>query len=62
MATEYVGMAIAGLIIQYIIIYFAVHNGTDGTRKLLKQQNNLLENLARKSGATEQEIDNAKNV
>lgn len=55
-------IGIIALIIQYAIIMFAIHNSTVVLREQAKIQTALLTEIARKSGVTEEEIQEALNT
>lgn len=57
--SEIIIYAIIGLIIQYALIYFAIHNATTRQRDHIKVQTKLLEKMARKAGVSEDEIKDA---
>jgi len=57
--SEIIIYAIIGLIVQYAVIYFAIHNATAGQRDHIKVQTKLMEKMARKAGVSEDEIKNA---
>lgn len=60
--TTLIVSGIVGLILQYAIVAYAVHNATSVMRQQSKTQTALLAELARKAGVTETEIQEALNT
>lgn len=55
-------ISIVGLLIQYLIVAYAVHNATAIMRQHSKIQTALFSQMARKAGVTEDEIQEALNT
>ena len=55
-------MILMGLLLQFLIIYYAFKYGTQENNRLLKINNNLLTDIARKQGVNEADIDQSNQV
>lgn len=60
--SEIIVAGIITLIVQYVIITYAVHNATAVMRQHAKIQTALLCEMARKAGVTEEQIQEAFNA
>lgn len=59
--TQLIFAAIIGILVQYLIIYYAVYNSREKERKQLRVQTELLIRMARKAGVEETEIQESVN-